>query len=761
MLLRSLAALALAQFLPGLLLVKLLDVGRSREERLVLAAVLGGPVSALVYLASLLTGSTALYWALAAVLGLGGLLVPFRSPRDFDWPRRSVLTLGFLLAVVIGLYLLTTGSLYQPDAEGDFVLDRALQRDTLFHLGIARSLESSYPPRLLSVEGIPIGYHAGYHLQLALWSRFYGVDPVDGLVRVGPIWFLALYVLSAYLLARRFSGRETVRLFAAALMLASGAGFVLFFRPSVDWWSLTFMDWSLVSIFLANPLLPALPVFFAALCLLADYADTGSRGGLVAGAFASSFLFALKMFLGAQMLGALALSCLRRRDRRALVALGAVTLASSPFLLQTLFAASGSNTAVGMRPLEIVRYSMEKIDWREAVSSLADVGNFEAPEAGWLVVLAPALLWIVGFLGLRVAGLPGMMRDLSAPALLPRTLAWFAAIGFPLSLILRIAPSEALGLSRLESLNDAAWFATQSGVVLWFSTARALSSLRTATASVAVALLAFPATLQHFAYAASLETDRVARARFAAAHEAEVISGPQSVFVEPLDRARPSLLPYFAGRSVVYDPYVGYDYMFVGRDEIDYRRAAVAQFWISEDPAYPSWFLDRFGVDFVWREDRELPAAARAVLEPVFTDRGDSAGAVEILRVRKEAVAEGLARPLASAGNIPLGGRGQPYFGGGWERLETSPPQRLLPVGSANLYLPLEKETPSSLTLELEIPHEAGELRVDGVAIEVPEDAGAVSASFTPRAARGLHAVEVQWRGTTPLTVIGVRMTNP
>jgi hypothetical protein len=73
----------------------------------------------------------------------------------------------------------------------------------------------------------------------------------------------------------------------------------------------------------------------------------------------------------------------------------------------------------------------------------------------------------------------------------------------------------------------------------------------------------------------------------AAASEAERISKPQNVFVEPLDRVRPSLLPYFAGRPVVYDPYVGYDYMFVGRDEIDYRRAAIAQFWISEDPAYP------------------------------------------------------------------------------------------------------------------------------------------------------------------------------
>jgi hypothetical protein len=758
MLLRSLAALAVAQFLPGLLLVKLLDLGRSREERLLLAAVLGGPVSALVYLAALLTGSSALYWALASLFALAGLLVPFRAPRALEWPRRSVLALGALLAVVIGLYLLTTGSLYRPDARGDFVLDRALQRDTLFHLGIARSLETSYPPRLLSVEGAPIGYHAGYHLQLALWSRFYGVDPVDGLVRVAPVWFLALYVLSAYLLARRFSDGENVRLFAAVLVLASGAGFVFFFRPPVDWWSLTFMDWALVSIFLTNPLLPALSVFFVALSLLSDYAETGAAGVLCAVAFASSFLFALKMFLGAQMLAALALACLLSRDRKALVALGAVTLASSPFLLQTLFAASGSNTAIGMRPLEIVRYSMEKIDWRHAVSALADVGNFEAPEAGWLVVLAAALLWIAGFLGLRIAGIPGVMRDLSSKALLPRTLAWFAAIGVPISLVLRIAPSEAMGLSRLESLNDAAWFATQSGVALWFSTARALSSLRAPAAAVVIALFALPATFQHFAYAASLETDRIAGGRLGAAFEAEDISGPESVFVEPLDRARPSLIPYFAGRPVVYDPYVGYDYMFVGRDDIDYRRAAVAQFWTAEDPAYAPWFLDRFRVDFVWREDRELPAAARAVLEPVL---GEAAGDVEILRVRKQAVEAGLARPLASAVSIPLGGRGQPYFGAGWQRSETKQSQRLLPAGSAKLYLPFEKERPSALTLEIETPHEAGELTVDGVAIEVPEDRGAVSASLPPRPARGLHAVEVQWRASTPLTVIGIRMTTP
>jgi hypothetical protein len=146
------------------------------------------------------------------------------------------------------------------------------------------------------------------------------------------------------------------------------------------------------------------------------------------------------------------------------------------------------------------------------------------------------------------------------------------------------------------------------------------------------------------------------------------------------------------------------------------------------------------------------------LLEPVF---GDATGEVEILRVRKDGVSEGLRAPIAAVGVIALGGRGQPYLGSGWVRSHGPTPGRLLPAGGARLYLPFEKDTASSLTLELPTPQEAEELRVDGAAIEVPEDSGEVSASLAPRAGRRLHAVEVQWRASTPLAVIGIRMTTP
>jgi hypothetical protein len=748
MLLKSLAAIGFAHLLPGLFFAKLLDLGRSQEERLLMAAILGGPVAAFLYLAVLLTGIDALFWVASAALGVGAILFRARRKLAPEWPGKSLVVLGAVLALVLVPYLVTTGSTYRVDEKGDFVLDRALQRDVLFHLGIARSLETSYPPRLLSVSGESIGYHPGYHLQLALWARFFGIAPEDGLVRVGSVFHIVLFVLSAYLLARRLFESEKARLLSSALVLGSGFGYLLFFRPSVDWWSLTFMDWALVSIFLANPLLAALPLLFVGLTLLHDYQETGARGALAGGVSALAFLFLVKMFLGAQALAAMALAALWTRERRTLTALAALSLASSPLVLQTVFAATGSNTAVSLRPLEIVRYSMEKISFTPAVEALAEVGRHTFDGGGVLLAGASTLLWLVGFLGLRLLGLATAFRDLSSRALLPATLAWFAVIGFPLSLLLRIAPAEAQGLSRLEALNDAGWFATASGIVLWFPTAGAISRRTSAMGAVgALAFLALPSTAQHFVHAASLGVDRIGRSRVEAALEAGRISSPASVWVEPPDRARPSLLAYFAARASVYDAYVNYDYMFFGREEIDYRRHAVAQFWASKDPAYLAWFLKRYRVDFVWREDRELPATS--LLSPVFTNED-----VELSRVNARPVEAALRIPLSSPEEIAMGGRGQPYFGSGWMRPEGGSTHRVLPPGRAKLYLPLENAVLLDFTLEAAVD---GALRVNGTG-PVASEGGSVRFALPAPPARGLQAIDVEWSGPSPLLVSAIRM---
>ena len=69
-------------------------------------------------------------------------------------------------------------------------------------------------------------------------------------------------------------------------------------------------------------------------------------------------------------------------------------------------------------------------------------------------------------------------------------------------------------------------------------------------------------------------------------------------------------MAYLAGRPVVHDGFVGYDFISVPRDEIDYRRHGLAQFWRTKDPAYVRWFTNHFSVSGVLATaEAPLPAA--------------------------------------------------------------------------------------------------------------------------------------------------------
>ena len=751
MLLMSVVALTSAHLLPGLLVVKVAGVGRSSEERLLLAAVVGGPLAAGVYLASLLTGSSEIYWGLTAALAAAGLLSPWRKPAPDVWPRRSKLVLLAVLAGLLVSYLATTGRWYRLDPSGDLLLDQALQRDALFHVGVIRSLEHAYPPALLSVSALPIGYHVGYHLQLAALARHFGVDPFDGLIRVGAIWEIALLLFSAYLLARRFTRNERARLLAAVLVFGSGLGFLALSRPSVDWWSLAFMDVSLVSIFLANPFLPSLPLLFSGLALLGDDFEHGEWGARALAAVLLAFAFVVKMFAGAQVVAALFVAVLvRPRERRPRHAFAALAALSLPLVFRTALSASSSNTAITLRPFEIVRYSMEKLDWERAVSALAAIGRFESPREGFVFVVLVAFVWLVGFCGLRLFGLRGVTADLFGEDALRRTMAWLVAIGLPLALFFRVAPAAAEGLSRVEAQNDVVWFAALSGVLLWFWTALAVARLRWVTAVLVVVLVALPATVQHFVHEAGLEPDRISDSRVEAAREARRISAPSAIWIDAPDRARPSLLPYLSGRPVVYDSYVGYDYMFVGRDELEARRHAVAQFWSTTDPAFAAWVLARFDVAYLWEEDRAVPDAARLYLENLF-DNGD----VALHRVERADVVAGIGLRIAPAGEIPLGGRGHPYFGRGWDWVEGES-FRVLTPGASLLYLPRERGRSLTLTLELAAPHAPGEIDVGSARVAFGAEEVRVELDLGPAPERGLAPVAIAWRGAEPLHVTRV-----
>jgi hypothetical protein len=102
-----------------------------------------------------------------------------------------------------------------------------------------------------------------------------------------------------------------------------------------------------------------------------------------------------------------------------------------------------------------------------------------------------------------------------------------------------------------------------------------------------------------------------------------------------------------------------------------------------------------------------------------------------------------------------MGGRGQPFFGSGWLRPEGSSIHRVLPAGRAKLYLPFEGET--SLELTFELPPNGGELLVNGGG-PILSEGGSVRYALAPPKARGLQAIDVEWRGSSPLVVSGIRI---
>jgi len=735
MLVRAVAALLVAHVLPGLLAVNVFSLGRSRFDRFVMAAVLGGPMAAAVYWVSLVTGRSWSYALLLAIVDLAAVasvvLARRRAPDTARSSRREIVLLGVWATLVATTYFLTTGVLFAPDAAGNLVLDPSLQRDTLFHVGLVRSLESSYPPELLSVSGETARYHAGYHLQLAAWSRFFGIDPFDGVYRVGPVWSLVLLVLSTYAFGLRFHASPRRALVTAVLIFGAGLGFVFAGAPGADWWSLVFMDVALVSIFLVNPFLPALPLLFVGLSNLDDRSKGAGFGALLASSLAFAALLTTKVFLGAQILLALAIALLgaRRNERRDGVVIGLFCL---PFILATLFSAGESNTSVGVRPLEIVRYSTEKLGWENASRLLADVGSGRVDASSLVASLGLTVFWLSGFLGLRLFGAARVLVDLRG-SFVRRVAATFVAIGFPLALLVRIAPAEATGLSRVEAINDVLWLSTQSGILLWFWTTEVLARLPWRPSVLALlALTAFPSTVQHFFYHASLPPDVVPAREVEAARAAARVSRPGDVWVEPPDRKHPSVVAYMAGRPVVYDGYVGYDYMFVPRSELDERRHALAQFWQTEDPGYAAWFLSLYDVRFIHgAEEGRVPQVATPWTEPL---------APFIYSVSRD-----LPRlPVRAPDSIPLGLGGAAFFGSGWGPPSGSPRTREIQPGVAILYLPL----PGDSDVRVAVVGSTADGRETGFEVVLPAS----------KTRPGLNRVEVIWKGPSPLRVQGVRV---
>jgi hypothetical protein len=197
---------------------------------------------------------------------------------------------------------------------------------------------------------------------------------------------------------------------------------------------------------------------------------------------------------------------------------------------------------------------------------------------------------------------------------------------------------------------------------------------------------------------------------------------------------------------VVHDSYVGYDYMFISREEVQYRRHAVAQFWQTNDPGYVDWFFDRYAVQGIFATaDTALPGASRDKVDLIFSNR-----AAQIYGVAEKTLDSTV---ISTPGRLPLGLRGARYFGRGWSRPSGSPRTRKLLPGIAELYVPRPADRPLTLRLELETPHARGTIYFGGEHAELRPEWETVRLTWPMAPESGLHRLVIEWDGSQPLGV--------
>jgi hypothetical protein len=453
---------------------------------------------------------------------------------------------------------------------GEFLLDPLVPYDTAFHVGLVRELTIGYPPQVPGVSGLPLGYHLGTDLVRAAALRWAAIDPYDSISRFDVTVFALALLLAVRAAAARLGLSPLGVTLAGWTLLATDFSFAFALNPQAHWWADLLRGNLLVSLFLANPVVPALALALGALVGLSRAVEgDGSRWSVLAAVLAAGVPF-FKVFLGAHLaLGLLvALLLTRRRDvALSLVGVGAATLALA-------FGQGGQTVAVTFAPLDLVRITRESL-------GLAALDGTRL--AAWSV------LWIAASLGLRVLGIGEAVRALRRPGVIGPALAAMALTAWPLGLLFRVAAPEML--EGQKAVNDAAYLVEQGGPLLWLFAAAALSRWMDARASrparlaalAAVMVLALPATLQFVVKKAAEPPDPLPASMVRAMAALAAASQPGDVVLQRPGARYPPAPVILIGRRVPYERFTPWLTQFASASVLEARHEVVYRFFRTED----------------------------------------------------------------------------------------------------------------------------------------------------------------------------------
>ena len=518
-------AVIMLAYVPGKLLLIALKRTLNPLEDLTLACFLGLIISGLAYWLVTFAHQSRFYflWPLATAavfiwlygtkiktLGRDSAKQASPSPESATVScDRSVVALAGVIA--LGIIVLAFLPFYYtnltPRADGTMRVYPV--PDVLIHIAIANELTHTVPPQAPHVSGHLLSYHYGMDVAVAMFAKATGLNAVDLSVRFVPTLFLALVMLSVFCFSRIWLGSGYFAVLVVFLVFfGEDLSFIpgLLFGENVDW-SLRYFSVppAVIGLFFTNPILPGLGLLFAGLFCLQRYLQECSGAWLFLTALLFAALIEVKIFAAAQImcsLGVAAVLYLVAYRNSDLFKVAACTAAlTAPLVWPVLLRnKSEANFVMKFEPGLYVSQAMEAIGIKDRLS-------------GWVAFATVALpIYLVGSLGLRVIGLPAILKSIFRPnpkSALRFILGLFVLIGLLMALMFSITPAgwtfryNPISGTLLVQSKYVAWlFAVEVLQTLYrWAVGRGMyPALATAGIMATTVVLSVPATLQHFIF---------------------------------------------------------------------------------------------------------------------------------------------------------------------------------------------------------------------------------------------------------------------
>jgi hypothetical protein len=496
---------ALLGYIPGALILSIARLDVSRLERFMLSLTLGLVISGVA--SWLFTYFSVQRYLILYGIAVAGLFI-YHSRCNWEWPRIRITGPHLLLVAIIGLNILVLAisPLYYSNLTlaPDGRMHACSVFDPYLHAAIARELTRSVTPQNPVFSGVRLSYHIGADLAAASFANALSLETVDLTVRFLPTLFVLLTTCSIFCFARLWLKSGYGAAFTTGLVIF-GEDFS--FIPGLlqsspgDWSVQYFSVPAVFSLFFVNPIQPALALLFAVLfCLAKSFSGDELKWQILAGVLFAG-LAECKIFtaahLGLAIVVAGVLSLLLYRNWGMIRAAAIAGLFSLPILIQMFVAnQQGAQQSVTLFRSKLLPHMIDALGLDGQFASLSP--------AVWCAIAVP--MFVVGSMGLRIIGIPGLVRDLivarrdNAVRVVAASFVLFGAIlGTIVTIVPRAVPQD---------YNNGVWFYADAKYVAWLFALSpivnflgSISKRVVLSCLVAIALLtlSIPSTIKHFA----------------------------------------------------------------------------------------------------------------------------------------------------------------------------------------------------------------------------------------------------------------------